>query len=48
MIDRYEEMLAIVDEGIADVAAGRFVSHDDVMAEGNATIQAAIDRQVHS
>ena len=33
MINDNEEMLAIVNEGIADIAAGRFMSHEDVMLE---------------
>lgn len=44
MIEDNEEMLAIVDEGLAQLAAGQSVSHEEVMAEGDAIIQAAMDR----
>lgn len=40
-VARELEIIAGIEAGLADVAAGRFVSHEDVMAEAFAIIEAA-------
>jgi predicted transcriptional regulator len=45
LIEDNEQMVAAVERGVADIAAGRVTAHEDVMLRGDNIIQAAASRK---